>query len=669
MSRRPTAVAAAIVSAAALALLPMSASAQFFSKRGAEPQPQPQPQPVAESWPPVIERVLPPLGIEVAAEVRSRFEAGLEEFSKRAQALRGHADFADVEVFAKALRYAINLGEFYSEKDFAAGDKALELAMQRLAFLEKGETPWAGEDGLLVRGYRSSIDDSVQPYGLHIPDGLDRTKPAPVLIWLHGRGDKSTDLHFIRGCLSKNSALGGHFDAENVITVHPFGRQCVGWKHAGEIDVLDVIEEVKRRYNIDADRVALAGFSMGGAGVWHIGAHYADQFCAVHAGAGFAETAQYNNLTPEQYPPDYEQTLWGLYDVPNYTRNLFNVPVLAYSGEEDKQKQAADLMAQAFAREGRELTHLIGPGMGHKYHPEVVKEVQAYLLDAMHRGRDTMPAKVSLQTRTLRYPKMHWVTATGLKEHWLDSRVEAELIDDGLLQVTTKNVTGLRLDRPFPKGAKILIDGQEVVIPEAAEDGVQLVGTQQMWRLAESPGKPPVGRRKRPGLQGTIDDAFLSPFLVVTPSGKSSDPLVQRWVEFELAHFQQRWKALMRGELRIKPDSEVTAEDIANYNLILWGDSDSNSVIAENSPSLPSLGLGPSTSRVATMIYPNPQNPEKYLVLNSGLTLREAHDRTNSLQNPKLPDWAVIGLDQAPDGSAPGKILEAGFFDESWLMR
>ena len=37
------------------------------------------------------------------------------------------------------------------------------------------------------------------PYGLEIPEGLDLSKPVPLYVWLHGRGDKDTDLHFIRG--------------------------------------------------------------------------------------------------------------------------------------------------------------------------------------------------------------------------------------------------------------------------------------------------------------------------------------------------------------------------------------------------------------------------------------------------------------------------------------
>ena len=69
------------------------------------------------------------------------------------------------------------------------------------------------------------------------------------------------------------------------------------------------------------------------------------------------------------------------------------------------------------------------------------------------------------------------------------------------------------------------------------------------------------------------------------------------------------------------------------------------------------------------MIYPNPLNPKKYVVLNSGPTFREAHDRTNSLQNPKLGDWAIIDVTQPPDAESPGRIVAAGFFDERWQVK
>jgi hypothetical protein len=68
------------------------------------------------------------------------------------------------------------------------------------------------------------------------------------------------------------------------------------------------------------------------------------------------------------------------------------------------------------------------------------------------------------------------------------------------------------------------------------------------------------------------------------------------------------------------------------------------------------------------MIYPNPLNPTRYIVLNSGHTFREDHNRTNSQQTPKLPDYTIIDLNTPASGKSPGKIAAAGFFDERWQL-
>ncbi|NOX99293.1 MAG: prolyl oligopeptidase family serine peptidase, partial [Verrucomicrobia bacterium] len=414
---------------------------------------------------PVIERRIPPKGVELPAELRANLESELKVLQARVKKLKAkEVDTLDAEVFVKALRFSLVNGEYFSDKDFQLGDKMVALAKERLAGLESGDTPWTDQRGLLVRGYRSAVDGSVQPYGLHVPEDINLKKPAPLLIWLHGRGDKVTDMHFINRSLAKNAALGGYFDSSNVITLAPFGRQCIGWKHSGEIDIFEAIEQVKKQYQIDEDRIVLAGFSMGGAGAWHVGAHYTEKFCAVQPGAGFAETAKYNKLKLEDYPVWYEQKLWGIYDTPDYIRNLLNTSVVLYSGENDKQRAAGELMAKALRAEGLDAPHLIGPGMGHKFHPDTAAEVQKLLEKAIKDGRNSLAKKVSVQTKTLRYPRVHWVEITGLTEHWKDSRVDAEMKFDNLVHVTTKNVTSLQLTRKMNAGTKITIDEQDITL-------------------------------------------------------------------------------------------------------------------------------------------------------------------------------------------------------------
>lgn len=631
----------------------------------------------AEPIPP-IERVLPPKGIEVPAKEREDLAAALKAASDRAVDIAMHPLAADVTIYMKAVDFALRHGEFYGDKDVSKAHDLLKQAEGRIDELKNRKHTWTDKSGLVVRGFNSAIDGSPQPYGLEIPDKLDATKPAPLYVWLHGRGDKQTDLHFIHERQSRS----GQIAPAGAIVLHAFGRHCLGFKSAGEIDVLEAVEHAKANYKIDPRRIVLMGFSMGGAGAWHLGAHYADRWVAVSPGAGFAETARYQNLKPENYPAPYVQTLWGLYDVPDYVRNLFNLPVVAYSGELDKQKQAADVMAEAFASHGQKLLHVLGPGVEHKYEPNALRAVLAHLDIAVRAGREEVPQKVRLQTRTLRYNKLAWVEVLGLDEHWKDSRVDAEIVGKEKVKVTTTNVSLLRL-MPFVEmgGTVFEIDGQGIEIPSPRRPlpAVTFVKSDKKWTL-ELPPKQVGLYRKIPGLQGPIDDAFIEPFLVVVPTGKSKHEAVQRWVEFELDHFLNRWRAVFRGEPRVKKDIDVTPEDIAAYHLIAWGNLESNKLLGDAlrpvidiNQEFDRLMIGhaslPAKSHVPVLIHPNPLNPAKYLVVNSGPTFREAHDKTNSQQNPKLPDWAIIDLSQFPDANSPGKIAAAGFFDENWKVK
>src|SRR6185369_16835710 len=106
-----------------------------------------------------------------------------------------------------------------------------------------------------------------------------------------------------------------------------------------------------------------------------------------------------------------------------------NVPLVAYSGEIDKQKQAADLMTKVLAAVGLQLTHVIGPGTAHKYHPDARVTINR-LVDALaEKGRDPLPLKVALATPTLKYNRQAWIEVDALGEHWQKARVDGELDD------------------------------------------------------------------------------------------------------------------------------------------------------------------------------------------------------------------------------------------------
>src|SRR5262245_61246520 len=239
-------------------------------------------------------RRIPKLGIEVPADRKAKLEAGLKQLDDKIVALKAKKDaktaelLPDVEVYFKAIHDALVYQEFFDAKELDPADRILAAGIERADQLAKGEAPWTTATGLVVRGYVSKIDGSVQPYGLVIPESYTNKGPGRFRcdLWFHGRGETLSELNFIVGA-TRNA---GQYTPEDTIVLHPYGRYCNANKFGGEIDVLEALDSVKKRYRIDDDRIAVRGFSMGGASTWQFAVHYPDRWFAANPGAGFSET-------------------------------------------------------------------------------------------------------------------------------------------------------------------------------------------------------------------------------------------------------------------------------------------------------------------------------------------------------------------------------------------
>jgi len=574
----------------------------------------------------------------------------------------------DVEVLHKAIDWALRYDEFFSAKEVAYARHLLDLGRERAGQLRKDRAPWLDARGLVLRGYRSKLDNSVQPYGLFVPTTLDAGE-TPALVFLLGRNERRTELAF----LAEREAGPPQVLPANTLVLVPYGRFCNATKFAGEVDVMEALAAVRAQYRVDPNRIAVGGFSMGGGSTWHLTAHYSGLWCASTPGAGFAETPAFSKaLAPGKEPrTEWEKTLWHLYDATIYAGNFFNVPTVAYSGEIDPQKQAADIMETAMAGEGLKLERLIGPQTAHKYHPDTLKILNARMEDSIAKGRETTPREIRFTTYTLRYPQSAWVRVEGMERHWDRADVKASLSDEGKVTAETKNVTALSLPGLRPKS--VVLDGQTVAIGQASATAALRFAKQSgRWSLADDDG----ALRKRPGLTGPVDDAFMDGFIFVRPTGKPLNATVGAWVEAELGSAVTFWRHLYRGHVEVTSDKALTPEDIATKNLVLWGDPSSNAVLAQMLAQLPlrwtAQGLEvhgktyDAGQHAPILIFPNPLNPKRYVVLNSGIDFRAEGSASNALQTPKLPDWAVVDLREAPGPRWPGRVVDAGFFDESW---
>jgi pimeloyl-ACP methyl ester carboxylesterase len=645
-------------------------------------------------------RRVPPEGVQIPADVRESLQKRCDDLARSIADLRTTLDkkpdlldlLPDVQVFHKAVHDALKYDEFYNLDETKTATALLDQGFERAGQLREGKPGWTTATGLVVRGYVSKIDGSVQPYGLVVPSSYKPDFPHQYRLdfWCHGRGEKLTELAFV----DQRMKSFGEFTPRNAFVLHLYGRYCCANKFAGEVDLFEAYDSVRKHYPIDVNRLVIRGFSMGGAACWQFTVHYPGMWAASAPGAGFSETPEFLRVfqKEELKPTSYEKKLWHLYDCTDVAYNLFNCPTVAYSGEKDSQKQAADAMDAVLRRSaGSTLTHIIGPDTGHGYHPSAKAEINRRIDTIVERGRDPSPAELRFSTYTLRYNRCKWLTIDALAEHWLLADIIARIKGPDEVRVNTANISAFTIDLPsgqphlLPRYAiRLNVDNQEVPlrwederVPTDRSWKVHLRKTDGKWRAG--PGVEADGMAKRPGLQGPIDDAFLDRFLMVRPTGKAFNQKVGQWTATEMKHAIEHWRRQFRGEAPVKDDSDITSDDIAKCNLVLWGDPSSNKVLAKIAARLPIRwdaegirmggGLSPSDNHVLLLICPNPLNPKKYVVLNSGVTFREYDYLNNARQVPKLPDFAVIDVREPAGTVRPGKVVTADFFDEQWRLK
>jgi pimeloyl-ACP methyl ester carboxylesterase len=637
--------------------------------------------------------IIPRPGVAVADADQRALRTGLARLAARIDALKGNPHLADVQIFEKAVRYALDGNEFFTQEEVFHGKELLRMGNERADQLSRGDAPWTRATGLVVRSYVSKIDGSVQPYGLVVPPTFAPDKPHHwrVDLWYHGRTETLSEVDFLWDRIFNP----GQFQPPDTIMLHLYGRFCNASTFAGEVDTFEALDDVRKNYSVDENRILVRGFSMGGASAWHIGAHYGTDFAAVAPGAGFTETMEFTGQARRGIQLTwFEDKLQHLPNATDYAANFFNVPVIAYNGDMDAQKQAADIMEKNMAAEGLTLSRVIGKNIGHAYTPAAIVQLNEMIDAIAQKGRDQWPKEIRFTTWTLKYNRMRWVVVDGMEKHWDRARVDASIDGDHTIQAKTSNVsavsfqfgTGARMLNPAMK-VNVVIDGQTVVAGGPLTDGswtahLRKTGgtTGAKWMIAGvDAGDDSNTLRKRHDLQGPIDDAFFDSFLMVRPTGTPMNETVGNWTKSEQEHAVKMWRTQMRGDAPVKDDTAVTDADIASSNLVLWGDPQSNKVLARIADKLPirwtsdSITLGtrrfPSATSAPVMIYPNPLNPKKYVVINSGMTMREYAESNNALQVAYLPDYAIVDLTTPPDARWPGKIAAAGFFGEMWQLQ
>jgi dienelactone hydrolase len=654
----------------------------------------------------------PPVATPPSVDETRQIERRMNDLAARVKTLAAkHVDpglLADVDIYRKAAEYILRFPEEFANKAFVANTLAvLEIGLTRARELDAGAPSWPTRKGHVVRAYVSRVDGSVQPYGLTIPESYDGTRPVRLDVWQHGTNRTLNEVAFIVQ-QEQNKSIPPEQD---YIQLEPLGRTNLSYRWAGEADMFESLASVQKRYKIDPHRIVLRGFSMGGASSWHLGLHHPGTWAAIEAGAGYTETRVYGRR--DNLPP-YQEAMLHYYDAVDYSLNAFNTPTVGYGGEKDAQLQASVNIREQLTKEGfrfqpdgpyRWVTSdlralfLVGPETAHSWHADSKAQSNAFINKALATAGQP-PTRLRFVTYTTRFNRSYWLTVDGLEQTYARGEVDATRSNDGTdYRVTTKNISGLTIDgsggtftidsQRLTAGAHPSfekIDGRWHVANRVRSDSV-LQASSRSRRSAVPEAAPGVREggqgsaaqagvgnrlRKVHGLQGPVDDAFMDAFLCVRPTGTAWNGATQAWAGKTLDVFRADFAKWLRGDVRVTDDRAVTARDIADYHLILFGDPGSNSVIARLFERLPirwsktEIAVGArtfgATDHIPVLIYPNPLNPKRYVVINSGHTFGEPDFRgTNAWLYPRLGDYAVL--------TATGDVALSGFFDEQWRLK
>jgi predicted peptidase len=175
-------------------------------------------------------------------------------------------------------------------------------------------------------------------YLLYLPKeyGQDKGRKWPVILFLHGSGERGTDLDKVKSYGPPKLVSDGK--DMPFIVVSPQAPERTSWDPDALLALLD---EIGDHYAVDPDRVYLTGVSMGGSGTWRLASAHPERFAAIAPICGTGD--------------------------PSAAPRLANIPTWVFHGAKDDlvPLQASQEMVDALKEAGNDARFTVYPDAGH----------------------------------------------------------------------------------------------------------------------------------------------------------------------------------------------------------------------------------------------------------------------------------------------------------------
>jgi predicted esterase len=548
------------------------------------------------------------------------------------------------------------------------------LEFEELMLERRGERGAVRANGFVRLAYMDEVDGSTQFCRAYLPRDYTPQKTWPLITALHGFNPANPDYIDWWTVDERQNPIANQ---RATIVIEPHGRGNAQYIGIGERDVLRCIDEAKRRFSVDADRVYLTGESMGGHGTWHIASRNPDVFAAaapVYGGWDF-------RVTSVSGPSMAREPLNALdaYSIDRASsfasaENLLHVPLLVVHGDADaavlvENSRHAVRMLQ---RWGYNIRYHEMPGWGH----EDLGQRLAIADWLLSHTRVTAPRTLRLRSADLAAASAYWLNIRAFERPGEVIRVIAQVLEPGVLRVDSTNVASFAVDLPADLRAQ--------------NDRLQVHWNGELHEVLLRDGRGTVEfenavtpRTKRAGLEGPLHAVLDTPFVVVIGT-TSTDPRMRELIQARADSLARQWRDWQKQPLRMVRDTELTAEDEKKYSLMLLGNAESNAITQRYAKNLP---FEVSESRIAIsgrewsskdavlqMIYPSPATRDRYVYVIAPTSTAGMYFVNPQLVNFRVGfpvtafDWIIQDGRRAPSGTMNpmDTFVAAGIFDAQW---
>lgn len=537
--------------------------------------------------------------------------------------------------------------------------------------------------GSYLKSYVSTIDHSVQPYGLYIPTAFNEAVPHPVVFGTHGWGGHATG--------SFTTTQQSYANANGCLIVQLEGRGNTNYDGVGEVDLFDVLAELRATFQLDERRMYIEGPSMGASGAYRQGIRHPDLLAAAGGADGMGDYRVWNR---QWYAPTRDPYVIEPFRLPNMLMDScvdvadgalwHSLYQIVDSGDtsvwpDNTYNVNARLNALAAGTPETDYVHEMHQYSGGHVANYNQANIFAWFFSPTPKQVPLKPAHVICKTTRLKYGAMYWVTIDRLQRMNEFAAVDARVTGNEVA-VTADNTRELTLrlgDSPVNAAASVTVRIDDAVAYAGPVKTVTLYAIDGGW--SETDPTPGV-LHKTAALEGPIGDAYTKAFTVVYGTAGTAAETTAN--QNEAQSFCDRWNTWMHAGITARPDSGVTAEEQAGGNLILFGTAESNSILAGIQDDLPITvtrsgisyhGRTYAGSQFgAYFAYPNPASPSHYVVVNH-LVIPGTLTKDMEALPWYWPDYVIFDTTRTPGACVqaslnylPDTFVEAGYFGEDW---